>query len=83
MDKKLLSTRWVFTRKSEPDGSTRHKARLVARGNHQRAGVDFGDVYAPVVNGRRCALCWLSLLSMTGTLKIVRIPYPGTPSLDT
>ena len=50
-DKKLLSTRWVFTRKSEADGSTRHKARLVARGDHQRAGVDFNDVYSPVVNG--------------------------------
>ena len=49
--KKILTTRWVFTRKSEADGSTRHKARLVARGDHQRAGVDFSDVYAPVVNG--------------------------------
>ena len=35
--KKILTTRWVFTRKSEADGSTRHKARLVARGDHQRA----------------------------------------------
>jgi len=49
--KKVLTTRWVFTRKIQVDGSTRYKARLVARGDHQRAGVDFSDVYAPVVNG--------------------------------
>jgi len=50
-DKKLLTTRWVFTHKTEPDGSLRYKARLVARGDHQRAGQDYGELYAPVVNG--------------------------------
>jgi len=49
-DRKLLSARWIFTKKSEADGSTRFKARLVARGDHQRAGIDFDQVYAPVVN---------------------------------
>jgi len=50
-DKKLLSTRWVFTHKTELDGSLRYKARLVARGDHQRAGADYGELYAPVVSG--------------------------------
>ncbi len=49
-DRKVLSTRWVFTRKHEPDGSIRFKARLVARGDHQRAGLDYNQVYSPVVN---------------------------------
>jgi hypothetical protein len=57
--KKLISSRWVFTTKplsgSEPSSGSsgvpvRFKARLVARGDTQRAGVDFDEVYAPVVN---------------------------------
>jgi hypothetical protein len=47
---KVLSTRWVLSKKHEADGSVRFKARLVARGDHQRAGLDYGQVYSPVVN---------------------------------
>jgi len=43
---KLLTTRWVFTRKDhETDPSRRYKARLVARGDHQREGIDY-DVFS-------------------------------------
>ena len=49
-DRKILASRWVFTRKSESDGSARFKARLVARGDHQRLGLDYDEVYSPVVN---------------------------------
>ena len=45
---KLLSSRWIFRKKTEADGSTRYKARLVARGFMQREGVDYTDTYAPV-----------------------------------
>ena len=48
--KKILSTRWIFTKKQEAAGSVRFKARLVARGDKQRAGLDFTEVYSPVVN---------------------------------
>lgn len=47
---KVLATRWVFTKKHEANGTTRHKARLVARGDRQRAGIDYDQVYSPVVN---------------------------------
>jgi len=47
---KILQSRWVFTKKPDVDGSTRFKARLVARGDRQRAGIDFKEVYSPVVN---------------------------------
>ena len=47
---KLLSTQWVLTKKRELNGDTRFKGRLVALGNHQRAGLDFNQVYSPVVN---------------------------------
>ena len=51
VDKKILSTRWVYTLKTEVNGSIRYKARLVARGDHQHAGADYGELFAPVVNG--------------------------------
>ena len=38
---RLLTSRWVFRKKSEADGSLRFKARLVARGFLQREGIDF------------------------------------------
>lgn len=48
-NRKIISTKWVFTVKTKPDGSfDRFKGRLVARGFDQRLGLDFGDTYAPV-----------------------------------
>ena len=46
---KTLSSRWVFNIKSSNEGY-KYKARLVARGDRQRPGVDFNEVYAPVMN---------------------------------
>lgn len=48
---KVLHSRWVFTKKHEADGSVRHKARVVARGDRQRDGIDFSEVYAPTPSG--------------------------------
>lgn len=45
---KIMTARWVFTRKH--DG--RYKARLVIRGFEQRYGIHYTKTYAPVVNLR-------------------------------
>jgi len=46
----LVSTKWVFTVKGNPDGTLeRFKARLVARGFLQVYGEDYTDTFAPTV----------------------------------
>ena len=48
--RRALCTKWVFKIKRNQDGSiARFKARLTARGDRQVKGVDFREVFAPVV----------------------------------
>jgi hypothetical protein len=47
---KIISGKWVFTHKIGTDGKLeRYKARWVLRGDLQRAGVDLGETFTPVV----------------------------------
>lgn len=49
-DMNLISTKWIFRIKYTKDGGVeRYKARLVARGFQQNAGIDFFQTYSPVV----------------------------------
>ena len=46
----VVSGKWIFCHKFKEDGSfDRYKARWVARRFTQRAGVDYGERYCPVV----------------------------------
>jgi hypothetical protein len=43
-----IGCKWIYKRKTNPDGSTRYKARLVIKGYEQKEGIDYDETYAPV-----------------------------------
>ena len=46
--RRAIGSRWVFLVKRQSDGTIdRYKARLVARGDNQRPGIDYDQVFAP------------------------------------
>ncbi len=60
---RAVGSRWVFAYKMDALGSiTSYKARLVAQGFNQRAGIDYDETYAPVarMNSTRLFLAYIT-----------------------
>ena len=48
--KSVIGSKWVFKTKVNPDGTfSKYKSRLVAQGYSQKQGIDYTEVFAPVV----------------------------------
>jgi hypothetical protein len=63
---KPVGMKWVFKTKHHADGSLdKRKARLVAQGFTQRAGVDYGETYCPTA-GRSSARILFALAASLG-----------------
>ena len=47
--KKALQNKWVYRLKEEFDGRRRYKARLMVKGFQQKQGIDFIEIFSPIV----------------------------------
>jgi len=62
----IIDSKLVFKRKRDADGAiTMYKARMVARGCRQRAGVDFEDSYASTAK----SASWRMILAIATAYK--------------
>ena len=51
LDRKIITCKWVFKKKEgiSPTEGIKYKARVVARGFSQEKGVDYTEIFSPVV----------------------------------
>jgi hypothetical protein len=49
MGKRALQNKWVYKFKEEDGGEKQYKARLVVKGFSQKKGIDFDEIFSPIV----------------------------------
>eukprot|EP00253_Pinus_taeda_P033931 PITA_33931 len=77
-DRKTVGCKWVFKlKRGVNDTEDRYKARLVAKGFSQKAGIDFHDIFSPVVKivSIRIVLALVALLDLESQQLDVKIAF--------
>ena len=60
--KKAIGSKWVYVKKEGSlDGNVRYKAKLVAKGYAQKEGIDYNEVFSPIV--KHSSICILLTLA--------------------
>jgi hypothetical protein len=80
---KPLHSKWVFkTKLDADDGVDLFKARLVACGNEQQAGINYNDTFAPVLDlaTARMVMALSVVWHCPHTMGTFRQPIPKQPS---
>lgn len=67
----VVSCKWVFKKKCDAENKVSYRARLVAKGYTQKAGIDYEETFAPVI--RYASLRLLFALSLKLGLKIFHL----------
>lgn len=68
-DMSVITNRWVYTIKTNTDGEIlKFKARLVAGGHRQILGIDYDDVFSPVVDFSLLRLFYAICIGVLGLL---------------
>ena len=71
-EKRSLQNKWFYRLKEEYAGKKRYKARLVVKGFAQKKGIDFDEIFSPVVK----------MTSVRNILSLVVIEYLHIEQLD-
>ena len=67
----VVSCKWVFKKKCDSDNKVSYRARLVAKGYTQKAGIDYEETFAPVI--KYASLRLLFALSLKLNLSITHL----------
>ena len=70
--KRALQNKWVFRLKEEDGGKKHYKARLVVNGFAQEKGIDFDEMFSPIVK----------MTSIRTILSLVVVEYFHLEQLD-
>lgn len=70
---RALGTTWVYTLKTNADGSLKYKASLVAQGFAQRPGIDVNKTFAPVA--RTSTIEFIIALAAARNLKLKHLDF--------
>ena len=76
--KKTVKCKWVYKLKEavNPGDKPRYKARLVAKGYNQMPGIDYTDIYSPVV--KHTSVCALLRLVASNDYELEQLDVTTT-----